>query len=151
MPGAMNHSASDVLRYRLVELGHGTLPSASSAWPIYVSQRPDKPDQLIVITDTGGFHDGRVQADGEVQGRDGCQILIRANTYTIGFPKANDIAIALDESVYDDSVTIGTDTYTLHSVSRTGSMNPVHLGKEIEASKRDLFSINCTISVRQTS
>ena len=149
MPGALDHSPADVLRYMMIDMGMGVLPSAGGTWPIYEGVTPGTPDALISTHNTTDIHQGREMVFGEVQGRHGVQILVRAATDVITFAKTNDIVIAFDEQTYDEPVIIGSSTYVIHSISR--SSGPIHLGKEVPDTKRDLYTLNVTISVRQTS
>jgi hypothetical protein len=149
MPGTLTHSPADILRKLLIDLGLGSQPSATTHWPVYVSQQPDDPDNLITLRDTTGIHDGRVHVGGEVQGRDGIQIIVRCNSFPVGWTKADTLCKTLDTDVYSATVTIDTTTYTVHSASRSGGMSPIHLGKESTSSRRELFSINVTLSIRE--
>lgn len=150
MSGALNHSPADIIRRLLVTLGKGVLPSAgtTSNWPIGLVES-DKPDNCITVYDTAGYQDGRLMVDGEQQEHPGVQIRIRSATRDVGYAKANAIAEALDKSVYDNALTIGSDEYLVHSVSRTGTV--IDLGDEVGISKRRLFTINAVVTLRKTS
>lgn len=149
MPGLLTHPPADITRYLLISLGEGVLPSAGGSWPVYAAQTPNSPDNMVVVLGTSNTHQGRTHYDGEVQERHGVQILVRCITYPVGSTKANAIGIALDQDVYDTAIVIGSSTYNVHAFSRTSG--PIDLGKETPDSKRDLFSINATVSLRQTS
>jgi hypothetical protein len=153
MPGTLTYSPADILRQLMVDLSLGTTPSDDDSWPIYCSVQPDTPDNLITTYDTTGVHQGRVMTDGEVQERHGVQILIRSSRFTTGWTKSRAISVALD-AAYDASVVMGVESYTVHAISR--SSGPIALGKEVPvdggntpSSKREVFSLNCTVSVRE--
>lgn len=155
MPGTLTYSPADVLRQLLVDLGHGTLPSSSSSWPAYCSTLADTPDNIICLIDTTGVHQGRKMVDGEVQERHGVQIFVRSARFIVGWTKARQVAVALD-GVLRSAVTVSSTNYLIQAVTR--SSGPIALGKETQdiegsntISKREIFSINCTVSVRETS
>jgi len=149
MSGALNHSPADIVRYLLIDLSQGTLPSDSDSWPIHVAREPDTPDSVITVFDTSGRLDGRAQVSGEMLEHYGIQVRVRDTNPVEGFAKAQDIAIALDQTAYQDTITINSDTYLVHAVSRTGGI--LGLGKETPTSKRNLFTINAVVELRQTA
>lgn len=155
MSGSLAHSPADVIRHLLIGLGLGTNPADGEAWPVYVSSEPDRPDSVITTYDTSGRLNGRTQVDGEVQEHHGIQIRVRDANPAAGFKKANEIAIALDETVYLDTVAIedvvgtGVSRYLVWNVSRVSGI--FSLGKDVETSKRNLFTINAVVSLRRTT
>lgn len=149
MPGALNHSPADVIRRLLIALGHGADPPESdvtSTWPITVGGDPSVPDRLITLVDTAGKDSGRTMTDGEVQEHHGIQIQVRSPDYQDGYDKAREVAVGLD-GVYWRTVSIGSSTYEVQSVGRTGDV--VYSGKEFLKTKRALFTINALVMVRQ--
>jgi len=149
MSGSLTHSPADVIRQLLIDLGLGTTPTDEGSWPIFVSNEPDAPDNAIAITDTAGKLDGRIQNDGELGIHHGFQVRIRAATRAAGYAKANALAVGMDELVAYDTVTVSSTTYIVHAITRTGDI--LFLGKEVDASKRFLFTINAVTALRQTS
>lgn len=149
MSGSLVHSPADIVRRALVTLGLGTLPTASGSWPIAVSQEPDTPDEAITLYDTSGRIDGRTHVDGEIQEFPGLQVRVRSANPVTGYTKAQAIAVALDQSIRLTNVTIGANVYKIYAITRTGTVNAI--GKEIETSKRNLFTINAVASIRQTT
>lgn len=147
MSGSLTHSPADIIRKLLIDEGQGTTPSDGSAWPVYFSQEPDKPDSVITVYDTVGIKNGRHQIDGEVQEHHGFLVRIRAATARAGFTKARAIAVALDESVRRDSVTVESSNYKVYSVTRISG--PLSLGKDVPTSNNDLFTINAVAAIRQ--
>lgn len=151
MSGSLDHSPAEVVCNLLIGLGLGTDPTADEAWPIFTTQEPDGPDvpdSVITVYDTAGRQHGRSQVDGEVQEHRGVMIRVRDANHPDGHAKANEIAIALDETVYQDAVVVGAATYLVHAISRAGSINV--LGKE-PTSNRNLFTINALVSLKQTT
>lgn len=151
MPGPMDHSPANVLQRLLVGLSLGVLPSAGSGsltWPIYCSLEPDEPDNCITVEDQQGRLQGRVQISGEFQGQEGWSIRVRSALYPIGYEKANDIVVSIDQ-VLRQTVTIGADIYLVQSLTRTTDVIP--LRRNVPESSRSLFTINGLISVRKTS
>lgn len=147
MPSSLLHSPADIIRTMLIDLSLGTAPSDSLTWPVYVSQEPSLPDNCITVYDTTGTDDGHTQPDGELQERHGIQVRIRSVDHPTGWTKSRAIAVALDEEVYRELVTIGASLYRVHAIAR--SPGPISLGKQTPDTKRDLFTINATVSVRQ--
>jgi hypothetical protein len=129
----------------------GGTTGTSADWPIYTANKPDFPDNILTIFDTAGVKLGRYMKGGKTVGNPGFQIQIRSTSYPIGWQKANKIFTSLSEDVALDSVTIGSNTYTVNSIILTNPQ-PLSLGKEIEGkpgtSKRYLFSVNGLISYR---
>lgn|SRR3990167_993558 len=144
-PGPLIHSPADVLRRVLITLGHGVNPPLTT-WPIYAAGEPNTPDNCITVYDTEGRNDGRSMIDGEQWEHYGVQVRIRSTTHKVGYAKAQAIAEALDQEIYDEVETIDTTTYLLHSVSRTSRV--LALGKDTPNSKRTLFTINALVSLK---
>jgi len=148
MSGSLTHSPADVVRHLLIALSQGTLPSDSGSWPVYCGRIPSTPDSAIVVLDTEGVKTGRTMPDGEQQGMHGVQIHLRSTNHAAVFTKARTVAVQLDTQVNRDTVTISSSTYLVQSVSRVG--DPIAVGKDVDT-KRDIFTINALVSVRQTS
>lgn len=149
MSGSLDHSPADVIRYLLISLGLGTLPEDGAAWPIYCDQEPDRPDNCLTIYNTAGRDNGRVMINGERQEHHGFQVRIRAVTPVVGYPKARAIAVAMDQDVNRDSITIGYSEYLIHSISRTTDV--FSLGEEVPASKRKIYTVNAVATLEQTN
>lgn len=149
MTGSLTHSPADVVRQLLIDLGHGTIPSGGGSWPVFVSQEPNSPDSVITVYDTTERQDGRTMVDGERQEHEGIQVRIRDPDHAGGYTKAHAIAIALDTFASPTSVTIGSSVYQLWAATRVSG--PIALGKETPNSKRNLFTINATVTLRQTT
>lgn len=145
MSGALSHSPADVVRYMMIDLSLGTIPTAGGSWPINVSVEPDSPDNCITIYDTEGIQSGSEQVGGEVQEHHGFQVRVRSPTHAVGYAKARAIAQALDTLVAYETVTISSNTYRVESVSRRGDV--LVLGKDMSNTKRDLFTINYLVSI----
>lgn len=147
MSGTLQHSPADVIHQALVDLLLGVEPSDSPnmEWPVYVSSTPNLPDNLITITDTSARDNGRVMF-GDRQEMHGFQVLVRGVDHRTGYQKSRAIAVALD-AVYLRTVRIDGVDYLIHSVTRTTDV--LALGTEVPASKRQLFSLNAVVTVRQ--
>lgn len=146
MPGTLTHSPADVLRRALIDLGLGSAPPATP-WPVYASSEPSSPENVITVYDTEGRDEGREMILGERQERHGFQIRVRAGTHTEGYTKARAIAVALDEVVYMRAVSIEGIAYLIWAISRTSDV--ISLGTNVTSSKRQVFTINGTVSLRQ--
>lgn len=152
MAGRLTHSPAQIVRQLLIDLDLGSSIPAQT-WAVHAYVEPDRPDDCITVYDTSMVGDGRIMASGEVQGREGVMIRVRSAPYIgsneehPGWNKANDIAATLDEDVLDDTVTISGVNYTVHSASRVSG--PIYVGVDAPDTKRHVFTINPTISVRQ--
>ena len=147
MSGSLAHSPSEIIQNLIVDLGLGVLPSAGGSWPVYRASIPDAPDNVITVIRTAGRLQGRRQPTGETIEHYGIQITIRGTTPTIGDTKARAIADAFDTSVLRDSVTISSNVYVVQAITRASG--PIPLGDESPESKRQIFTLNITASIRQ--
>lgn len=140
------HSPADIIRRMIIDLGGATDPNAGSAWPCYWSQEPDMPDNCLTTYDTSGQFDASV-IGGEVQEHYGVQVRARcaANNANTGYVKLNAIATLLDETAFQEVVTIGGSRYLVHQVNRKGGI--FSLGKEKPNSSRHLFTLNVLVSL----
>ena len=143
-----------LLRNLLIDLGLGTTPSDDGAWPIYVARTPNAPDSVITVTNTTPRTQGRTSPNGITIHHYGVQIKVRDAGPTDGWVKANALTVALDQTVLLSVVTLedtdgtGSSTYMVYAISHSGILS---LGKETPTSKRDLFSINALVALRQTA
>lgn len=138
------HSPANILRYLLIDLAQGTLPSDGSTWPIHVGQEADNPDQTITVYNTEGRTDGRMMEDGEVVEFPGILVRIRSPSSETGYTKAEAIKVALDEA-YRVSVTIDSTTYTIQAATRVGTVNS--LGRDVQRTKMFLYTLNYLLTV----
>jgi len=152
MTGTLTFSVADVVAQLLIDLGAGSDPTGSGDWPVVVSEEPDDPDNVITVYDTAGTNDGSSMIDGEVQEHEGVLIRIRSINHDEGNRKKDEIKIIIDQTINRDTVEIssvlgtGTDQYFVHKVTRVSIVN---LGKETPTSKRNVFTINAIVALRQ--
>lgn len=148
MPGSLTHSPADIVRYLMINnLSLGTLPTTGGSWPICVGAEPDTPDEVITVYKEADVHQGRSMIDGEVFERNGFSIRVRAQTENSGWGKMDDIVAAFDKSVNRTTVSISDTDYLVHAISRTSSA--LHIGTQSPDTELELFTLNCTIAVRQ--
>lgn len=141
----LNHSPADIVRYLLVDLARGSLPEDETSWPIFVSQEADSPDSCITLYDTSGILEGRAQVSGEIQEHYGLQIRVRAAAANVAYAKISEINAWIDESVRNNLVTIDSNQYLVYAITRKGGI--LSLGKELSASKRNLYTVNAIVSL----
>lgn len=93
MPGRLHHSAADIIRWLLVDLGIVGNPNDSPvpAWPAYATLEPEILDDLVTVYDTASIDQGRTHYDGERQEREGFQVRVRATDTVEGYDKADEI------------------------------------------------------------
>jgi hypothetical protein len=151
MPGILANSPADVIAQLLIEMGLVTDPTLVplQAWPVYVDVEPTTPDSCVTVKDTEGKDDGRTMTDGERHQHHGFQVRVRSAAPPIGFVKANAIAVALDQQVNQALVTLGSHTFIVYEITRTGDVLPI--GKDTPNSKRSVFTVNCVSPIRQVS
>lgn len=147
MAGALAHSPADVTRRVLIQLGLGVAPTQTASWGIYATQEPPTPDNVITIYNTAGRDHGRVMVGGQRQKHYGIQVRVRAKKNETGFAKAQAIAIAMDEAAYDEYANLDDQGYVLHCFANVGDV--IDVGYESPTSKRNLFTINALVALRQ--
>lgn len=146
MSGLLQHSQADVLAQALQGL---SLVETAGIWPVKVDHEPTDPNDVVTVYNTEGSMKGRLQPNGGQVVHHGVQVRVRSAGHLIGFRKAIAIAVAMDESIYLTHVNVGGTTYILYSVGRTSDV--LSLGHDTPATKRDLFTINATVVLRQTN
>jgi hypothetical protein len=148
MPGVLLHSPADVIAQLLVEGGVGTDPAEDGLWPVFATSEAVRPDNCITVYDTAGLDEGRDHSTLERAVHDGIQVRVRSVTPTVGFTKANVVALYLD-AVQSMTVNLDGHRYVVNNVSRTGGVIP--LGKDGPLGKRNLFTVNALVSLRKVS
>ena len=152
MTGPLTFSPADVVAQLLIDFGFGTDPLLDEDWPVYVSEEPNSPDDVITVYDTTGLTHGSSQIDGEVQEHEGVLIRIRSTDFDIGHRKQDEIKVGIDTTIYRNTVEIssvlgtGTDQYFVQKVTRISMTGGF---KESPASKRNVFTINVVVNLRQ--
>ena len=146
MSTSLTHSPADVIRWLLVSGSLGTNPSLGLTWPIYASDDPDLPDDLMTVYDTAGVTQGRLQETGETAEHRGVMVQIRGIDQPTTWAKADAVRAYLDESVHNEIITVGGSQYVVHAVTRKSG--PISLGREPTTS-RFLFTLNAVVSLRQ--
>lgn len=143
----LSHDPADIIRYLLIDLGSGTLPTDNGAWPVYTANEPDLPDNCITTFNTTGSVQGRLQMNGLFVEKPGVQVRVRGISHQIGFAKGKTIEFKLDTEVYRDVVNIGANQYLVHAVTR--SANLIFAGKDATSSKRFIFTLNLLVNLSQ--
>lgn len=141
------HSPADVLRYVLILLNQGVDPVGSGDWPVYCSGEPQEPEACITTYDAPGIDQGRLNPTGARQERFGVQVRVRAKDSHTAHAKVKDIAETLDTVLYQETVSIGSASYLVWAVKRTGP--PLSIGKDTPNSKRNKFTLNLITHIRR--
>ena len=84
---------------------------------------------------------------GELLGHEGIQLRFRSVDAPRGWLKADAVQTALAEEIYQNSVVIESSDYVVHCFARIG--NVMSLGKESPTSKRNVFTLNAVVSLKQ--
>lgn len=171
MPGLLFHSPARIVQQLLIDLGHATDPDDATGddqsygdWPVFRGNPPDRPDNIIVVTDTVGPNFGDTQVDGEFQERGGFQLMVRSQAYEEGFRKLHAVAVHLSRlscrhvtiELTDELFVTGPPpgithtelTYFVQSFKQT--TNVLRLGTDTPQGKRLLFSVNFHAPFRLT-
>jgi hypothetical protein len=147
MSGNLTHSTANIIQRLLVNLGLGVRASVGGTWPIGFAREQNSPDNAITVFDTAGKDNGSNMITGERSEHLGIMIKVRATKHSIGWTKAQTIATQLDTVTTNRLVTISGTDYTVYSVRRTTQV--LSLGKEEPDNRRNIFSVNATVSLRQ--
>lgn len=151
MSGNLTHPVDKIIWQLLQDLGHVTDPADNGSWPCYIGPMPDTPDNCVALRGTEGKDDGRLFT-GERAEHPGIQIRVRCDSRVDGYVKAKAIFIALDAltstavTVQDD-VGTATTTYRVYAFTRTGTV--ISLGAETPTSRRETWSFNLLVSLRE--
>lgn len=137
MPGRLIHSPADVVRALLLKRG------VTSGWGLTANFEPSTPDNQITVYDTAGVRHGRLQY-GETQEHHGILVQVRSGTPPLAANKINQLKQDM-ELVYDEVVTIESNSYSIHSVNHASG--PVLLGRE-DGTNRTLYSVNFLTYIR---
>lgn len=143
----LTHSPADIVRWTLIDLTVGTDPSTGAAWPIFCDGEGDTPDNAITVYNTSGIVEGEVHYNGEVQEHYGIQFRVRATKPTVAWPKINELMLACDQQVNNNIITVDGTQYYVECITRKGTV--LALGKESPTSKRFVYTLNATVSLRQ--
>jgi hypothetical protein len=133
-------SPASIIRQYLIDVGEG---SVSGSWPVFVSAINDTPDNQIVVYDTAGENQGRLQRTGQMINRPGVQVRVRALNYPDAETKARAIAGKLDAA---RNVTVGTtpNDYLVGNISRRGDVLPMGVETENNRSRFN-FTVNAVV------
>lgn len=145
---SLSHSPADVLRSLLVDLSLTSYPP-SDDWPAHLVIEPNAPDDVVTLTDTTGRKLARRMTDSLVSEYPGVQVRVRSSDHSTGWTKAKAIEVALDESVSDRLVSVGSSSYLVHSVMRPA--NVIVNGKETLRTSRSVFTLNVLLDLKQTA
>lgn len=147
--GTLTHSPADVLRRLLIAIGQGVTPASgtNSNWPIFESQEPSSPDNVVTTYDVDGRDFGRTGLTGERFEHHGVQVRVRAATKPVCWRKMREICVALDEDVYQESVTIDGTNYFVHAVHRVSK--PLYNGLE-PGTQRHVYTMSVIVNLHQT-
>lgn len=131
----------------LITRSLGEAYNTSGTWPVFKANTPDTPDEVITVLETTGTQDGRDMNSGAYFERKGLQILVRSNTYVVGEIKSRAIVKDLTETITLPLIYQATSQEYYRINNLTKSSGPIPLGKEVEASKRYLFTSNFLVSL----
>lgn len=156
------HSPARIIKQLLVDYGLGFDPEVGTAgtspWAIYRGREPDRPDDLIKVSDTTPRGEGDTQTDGIHQQHEGIQVFVRSADYDRGYRKINAISLALDQVNFvsvdlpapeGEGEVPGTAEIRYEVQSCTCTSGPAPTGPDTPAGKRLTFTVNYLVSIRR--
>lgn len=144
----LNHTAAEIVRRVLVDLGVGTSRANSLPWSAYYGSLPPTPDDVLAVLTTTGKSDGRAMVDGRLWTHYGFQVTVRSAKESDGARKADEVRTTLAMGAYDVPVTLDSTHYLVHCFSGLGQVLP--LGPETQGGRgRYLFTVNGLVTVKQ--
>lgn len=146
MTGKLSHRPSQMIQQLLINNGFGTDPSTNSSWPVFYAREPDRNDNQITVLDRAGITGPRLGLPSIRHVHRGLQILIRGLPEQTAYDKNEQVTEYLDQTLYDEILTIDSSSYRIYTVTRVGDTQP--LGVEPELSKRFIFSTNLLVALQ---
>ena len=140
----MIHSPARVIGQFLSDSGVAVI--GASDWGLFVSWMPDSPDNVVVVNDTAGVIQGRIQFTGEHHEFHGIQVRVRSKDYENGYSKMRDIVRVLEQQVRNTIVWVDGLQYILVSFTRTSGI--LFTGVEAGTTRRRHFSVNGLVAIR---
>lgn len=132
--------------------GIGTDPNdltdleSATAWPIYFDFMPDKPDNAIMIFDSDGILEGRLNPTGETQEQFGIQFRTRCKPpVQLARNKIDEIRDWC-ENVLRETATLDAHSYLVEAIDLSSSI--MRLGKDSTTQHRG-FTLNATATITQ--
>lgn len=142
---ALSNSPSEIISQLLIDL---SLATDADTWPVFADFAPESPDNLVSVFTTPSRLQGKDHVIGDVAEHMGFQISVRSGSFSSGDQKARNIAASFDIQK-NVTVTYSGSSYILSSITRrSGILNPT---RNVEDSRRNLFTFNCTTTIRQLS
>lgn len=139
-----NHSAANILHKWLLLEGLVGNIETSENWPGFVNFMPDAPDNLVVLTDTGGTLDGRGHRSKKTYKHPAVQVRVRGGVAfeQEAFNLCERISQAFDSLVRKEVVIDDDSLYLVKSVSHTSTVTALGRGPE---SDRPSFVVNVLV------
>lgn len=145
---------AQILQAALVAGSQGLMPVtpqpavAVPPWPVYATNEPSDPDNVITVYDTQGIMDARAMVDGSWVEHVGLQFRVRSTDHPTGGAVAESLKDWLDQMVCQMAVPLGEATYVIWNMSRTSPV--LALGRNVPASQRSLFTLNYVSALSRT-
>lgn len=119
---------------------------ASVTFPIKVNHMPDEPANLITLNDRANAVDGRAMNTGKTYFHPSIQAIFRASTYPEAYGQAIIVYNLLD-TFFLKNVQVESVLYTLHSVTKQGTISSLGLDNKL---RRSLVAFNFIICLKST-
>jgi len=136
------NSPASIVRAWLVEQLLGSMPSAGTAWPIFVSHLPDGDGlgNAVCVYDSGMNGHGELP-DGQAVQHYRIQLRIRSEQSAVGRTKLGQLLNALS-SLRDEKLTLGIHRYEIVNAVQRGS---TYGG--VDEQRRNTFLGNCSLNI----
>lgn len=147
----LNHNPAIIFRQLLVDLGVGSDPPSSGSpslntWYLHANKNVNEPDQILVVHHTPDIKSGRVMNTGKVDLQYGIQVYGRHKSNATLSAKMESLVTVLDETIYQNTVTVDSTQYLVHAFSNRGPI--LDIGEEEGKTKRNQMTVNGTITIR---
>lgn len=149
MASLLLNSEAELVQQLLIVLGLGTTPPTNtvannSAWPVFASNEPAEPDNIITVIDTPNQTFARLMPTGKYAHQYGFRVRVRAVDHPTGYQKIKQIALQLAHNVGGDAGPINVvctgNNYLIHAIAKIGGV--MALGKDAPKSKRSVFTVD---------
>lgn len=138
-----------VSAYLIAEGVFGDPEGSTLDWPLYTTFEPDSDDtedDCGAIYDTTALKDGRLMRTGKTIRHPGVMIKVRSLDYAEGWTKMEAVVTAMD-AIRNTPVMVDGNPYTINAATLRTDIN--FLGVEPKGKRRNLFSVNYTLTTKE--
>lgn len=146
----LNHSAASIIAKWLIDNSYATDSKKCADWPVFVSQMPNEPDEVVVVKDTAGKLGGKLQTSGSTIVYFGVAVRVRGVEYQGTWNKANDLfnrlSVVRQATVaMPKMVGVPATNYKIHCVGHASGI--AHLGTDAKQRNDFIFDSRVTLTM----